>query len=172
MRCWVHQRQHRQPQGPPQVWPECKAVVADRRAAPTGPEAARRRQLLVKRSQRDFPAAWRGLRDEGAAALTPLSVPHRHQQYGRPSNLADRAFAEERRRTKVIPHRWDEGSVVKLVFAVLLRVRERWGKKGCSEVAQPQIRSLRPRRQLDDQEGSSPNPTTEPQPRRSAASAA
>jgi hypothetical protein len=43
--------------------------------------------------------------------------------------LAERAFEEERRRPKVIPHLWDKARWVKLVFAVLIRVSERWGKK-------------------------------------------
>jgi transposase-like protein len=55
-------------------------------------------------------------------------VPARHRQYVRTSNLAEQAFEEERRRTKVIPHLWDEASLVKLVFAVLIRVRERWAR--------------------------------------------
>jgi len=90
----------------------------------------------------------------------------------RTANLAERAFEQERRRTKVIPHLWDEGSVVKLVFAVLIRVSERWGKKCCSEFEQEQIRSLRRRRRLDEHEVTSVTPTTASQPRRSAASAA
>jgi hypothetical protein len=47
-------------------------------------------------------------------------------------------------------HLWDEGSVTKLVFAVLIRVSERWGKKCFSEIEQQQIRSLRRQHQLDD----------------------
>jgi putative transposase len=172
IRCWFHKMQNLQQKVPPQAWPEFKALVADMRDAPTVPEAERRRQLIVNRYQRDFPAACRCLLDDAEASLNHLYVPQRHQQYVRTSNLAERAFEEERRRTKVIPHLWDEGSVTKLVFAVLLRVSERWGKKGCSEVAQPQIRSLRKRRQLDEHGVSTPIPTTEPQSRRSAASAA
>jgi putative transposase len=172
IRCWVHTRQNRQPQVPPQAGPECKAVVADRRAAPTVPEADRRRQLSVTRSPRDFPEAGRGLVDEAAAALNPLYVPQRPQPYGRTATLAERAVAEERRRTKVLPHLWDEGRVVNLVLAVLRRVRERWGKKGFREFAQHQLRRWRQRRQLDDHEVRTPIPPTEPQSRRSAASAA
>jgi hypothetical protein len=65
---------------------------------------------------------------------------------------------------------WDEGSVVKLVFAVLIRVSERWGKKCFSPFEQHQIRGLRRQRQLDEPTVVAA-PTT-PQPRRSAASAA
>jgi transposase-like protein len=109
LRCGFHKLQHLQQKGPPQAWPEFNALVADMGEAPTVAEAERRRQLLVHRSQRDFPEAWRCLLDEAEARLNPLYVPRRHQQYVRTSNLAERACEEERRRTKVIPQLWDEG---------------------------------------------------------------
>jgi putative transposase len=172
IRCWFHKMQNLQQKVPPQAWPEFKALVIDMRDAPTVTAAEQRRQAIVARYQRDFPEACRCLLDDAEASLNHLYVPQRHQQYVRTSNLAERAFEEERRRTKVIPHLWDEGSVVKLVFAVLIRVSERWGKKSFSEFEQEQIRSLRRRRRLDEQEVTSIAPTTESQPRRSAASAA
>jgi transposase-like protein len=162
--------QNLQQKVPPQAWPEFKQLMADMRDAPTVAEAQRRRHLSVNRYQRDFPEACRCLLDDGEASLNHLYVPQRHQPYVRTSTLAERAFAEERRRTKVIPHLWDEGSVVKLVFAVLIRVSERWGKKCFSAFKQPQIRSLRRQRQLDEQVVM-PSPVSF-QPRRSAASAA
>src|SRR3954447_4121260 len=152
IRCWFHKMQNLQQKVPPQAWPEFKALVVDMRDAPSVVEAERRRQEIVKRYQLDFPEACRCLLDDAKASLNHLSVPPRHQQYVRTSNLAERAFEEERRRTKVIPQLWDEGSVVKLVFAVLIRVSERWGKKGFSEFEQEQIRSLRRRLKLDEQE--------------------
>ena len=90
----------------------------------------------------------------------------------RTSNLVERAFVEERRRTKVIPHLWKEGDVVMLVFGVLIRVSERWGKKCFSEFEQQQIRSLREQLKLDEQEVSTDELFIQPQTRRSAASAA
>ncbi len=172
IRCWFHKMQNLQEKVPPQAWPEFKALVMDMRDAPSVAEAERRRQELVKRYQLDFPEACRCLLDDAKASLNHLHVPQRHQQYVRTSNLAERAFEEERRRTKVIPQLWEEGGLVKLVFAVLIRVSERWGKKCFSEFEQQQIRSLRQRLKLDEQEVSMPNPTGEPQPRRSATSAA
>jgi hypothetical protein len=41
----------------------------------------------------------------------------------------------------VIPHRGQEGSVVKLVLAVLIRVSERWGKKCFSDCEQRPLRT-------------------------------
>jgi len=98
-----HKMQNLQQQVPPQAWPEVKTLVADRRGAPPGSEAERRRHLSVNRYQWDFPEACRCLLDDAAASLNHLYVPQRHQPYVRTSNLAERAFAEERRRTKVIP---------------------------------------------------------------------
>ena len=168
--CSTLQMQNLQQKVPPQAWPEFKALVIDMRDAPTVAAAEQRRQAIVARYQRDFPEACRCLLDDGEASLNHLYVPQRHQQYVRTSNLAERAFEEERRRTKVIPHLWDEGSVVKLVFAVLIRVSERWGKKCFSVFEQHQIRSLRRQCQLDEQTVMS-SPVSS-QPRRSAASAA
>ncbi len=39
----------------------------------------------------------------------------------RTTNLAERSFVEERRRTKVIPRFPDEKAAIKLVFATLIR---------------------------------------------------
>jgi putative transposase len=171
IRCWFHKMQNLQQKVPPQAWPEFKQLVLDMRDAPSVAEAERRRQLIVTRYQRDFPAACRCLLDDAEASLNHLYVPQRHQQYVRTSNLAERAFEEERRRTKVIPHLWDEGSVVKLVFAVLIRVSERWGKKCFSEFEQHQIRGLRRQLQLDLPGVQRPEPPTASS-RRSASSAA
>jgi transposase-like protein len=170
IRCWFHKMQNLQQKVPPQAWPEFKRLVADMRDAPTVAEAERRRQGIVNRYQRDFPEACRCLLDDAEASLNHLYLPQRHQPYVRTSNLAERAFEEERRRTKVIPHWWDEGSVVKLVFAVLIRVSDRWGKKCFSDIEQQQIRSLRRQRHLDEQTVIAP--PTSSHPRRSAASAA
>jgi transposase-like protein len=90
----------------------------------------------------------------------------------RTSNLVERAFVEERRRTKVIPHLWEEGEVVRLVYGVLLRVSERWGKKCFSEFEQQQLRSLREQLKLDEQEVRTTDIAPSVPTRRSAASAA
>ena len=172
MRCGVHQMQNLLQQVPPQAGPEFKAVVVARRDAPTVAAAERGRQALGAEYPLDFPEAWRCLWAAGKASLNPLQVPPRPPHYGRTSTLAERAFAEERRRTKVIPPLGDESGVGKLVFAVLIRVSEGWGKKAVREFEQLQIRSLRKRLQLDEHKVPSSEPATETQPRRSAASAA
>lgn len=172
IRCWFHKMQNLQQKVPTQAWPEVKALLVDMRDAPTQEKGEQRRDAIVERYQREFPELCRCLLDDAEASLNHLAVPKRHQQYVRTSNLVERAFVEERRRTKVIPHLWTEGSLVHLVFGVLIRVSERWGKKCFSDIEQQQIRSLRTRLQLDEQIVSIDEPPSYVPTRRSAASAA
>ena len=172
MRCWFHKRQNLQQKVPAQAWPEVQALLVDLRAAPSQEKAEQRREAIVERSQREFPELCRCLLDDAAASLNHLAVPKRHHQYVRTSHLVERAFVEERRRTKVIPHLWAEGSLVHLVFGVLIRVSARWGKKCFSTIEQQQIRSLRAQLKLDEQEVSMSEPSSYVPTRRSAASAA
>jgi putative transposase len=172
IRCWFHKMQNLEHKVPEQAWPAFKALVADMRDAPSRKKAEERRDQLVALYQREFPEACRCLLDDAEASLNHLEVPQRHQQYVRTSNLAERAFVEERRRTKVIPHLHDERSLVQLVFAVLIRVSDKWNKKSFSALEQQQIRSLRRRRKLDEHEVSLEEVPTDTPARRSAASAA
>jgi transposase-like protein len=116
IRWWFHKMQHLHQQVPAPLWPAVKALLVDLRDAPTPEKAEKRRAAIVAQSQRELPAACRCLLDDAQASLNPLEVPHRHQQSVRTSNLGERAFGEERRRTKVIPHLWGETRLVKLRF--------------------------------------------------------
>jgi putative transposase len=164
--------QNLQQKVPTQAWPEFKALIVDMRDAPTREKAEERRDAIIERYQREFPEACRCLLDDAEASRNHLVVPQRHQQYVRTSNLVERAFVEERRRTKVIPHLFDEGSLITLVYGVLIRVSERWNKKSFSDFEQHQIRSLRGRLKLDEHRVSVEEPTIQVSSRRSAASAA
>jgi transposase-like protein len=95
---------------PPQAWPAFKALVADMRDAPTCEDGQRRQQHLLAQYQDTFPEACRCLQDDAEASRNHLRVPARHRQYVRTSNLAERAFEEERRRTTGIPPLGDEAS--------------------------------------------------------------
>jgi transposase-like protein len=172
IRGWFHKMKNLEQKVPDQAWPAFKTLVTDMRDAPSRQKAEERRDQLVARYRREFPEACRCLLDEAEASLNHLEAPQRHQHYVRTSNLAGRAFVEERRRAKVIPQLQDERSLVHLVFAVLIRVSDRWNKKGFSAFAQHQMRSLRERLKLDEDEVKVVDPQPEIQTRRSAASAA
>ncbi len=172
IRCWFHKMKNLEQKGPEQAWPAFKTLVTDLRDAPSRKKAEERRDQMVALYQREFPEACRCLLDDAEASLNHLELPPRHQQYVRTSNLADRAFVEERRRTKVIPHLPDEHSLVQLVFAASIRVSDKWNKKSFSAFEQQQIRSLRGRLRLDEHGVQMTNSQSEIPTRRSAASAA
>jgi transposase-like protein len=60
-------------------------------------------------------------REDIEALFGHLRLPVRHR-----TNLIERSFEEERRRTKVIPGFRTEQSCLKLVFSVLIRASRRW----------------------------------------------
>ena len=64
--------------------------------------------------------------DDAEASLAHLQVPPRHRVVVRTTNLIERCFAEERRRTKVLPRFWDEKSALKLVFSAVIRATAQW----------------------------------------------
>jgi hypothetical protein len=55
----------------------------------------------------------------------------------------ERSFEEERRSANVIPRFGDEKSAMKLVFATLLRVSDRWTRVSMSPIERQQLRLLR-----------------------------
>jgi putative transposase len=65
----------------------------------------------------EFPAAVACFTDDREALLAIHRVPVRHRIRVRTTDLAERSFEEERRRTKVIPRLMSERSAMKLVFA-------------------------------------------------------
>ena len=75
----------------------------------------------------------------------------------RTTNLAERSFVEERRRTKVIPRLMDEKATMKLVFATMIRTADRWCRVSISDLERHQLRLLRAELGLD------PPPATDQQ---------
>jgi putative transposase len=87
--------------------------------------------------------------DDLDALLAIHRVPVRHRIRVRTTNLAERSFVEERRRTKVIPRFTDEKAAMKLVFATLIRAADRWCRVSISDLERHQLRLLRAELGLD-----------------------
>jgi len=68
----------------------------------------------------------KGMEDTLEACLQALRLPQVHQKRLRTANLLERTFGENRRRTKVIPHFFTEKAALKLSYAVLLAVSNKW----------------------------------------------
>ena len=59
------------------------------------------------------------------------------------TNLVERSFGEENRRSKVIPRFFTEKSGLKLVYSVLIRVAQGWNKVKFTFDEKAQIMALR-----------------------------
>lgn len=143
IRCWFHKMQNLQAKVPADAWPGFKSMLIDMRDAPTIEQAHKRMDAILQKYRDEFPEACRCLEDDSAALCNHITVPARHRQYVRTTNLIERTFVEQRRRTKVTGNLWDESSMLKLVFAVLWRVSERWAQPSFSTIEETMIKRLR-----------------------------
>jgi len=98
--------------------------------------------------------------DDREALLAIHRVPVRHRIRVRTTNLAERSFEEERRRTKVIPRLMSEKATMKLVFATMIRAAERWSRVSINDLERHQLKLLRAELGLD------PPPAEDQAPRR------
>ena len=83
---------------------------------------------IVEDFAEEYPSAIKCFQDDLEHCLTFIKYPKGHHSFIRTTNLLERAFEEQRRRTKVIPRFFDETSCITLVFATLIRVSEKWKK--------------------------------------------
>ena len=90
-----------------------------------------------------YPSAVACLLDDLEASLAFLRCPALHHKRIRTTNLIERAFAEQRRRTKTIPRFWNERSCLKLVFATLWQASERWQRVRMTDLELAMLRRLR-----------------------------
>jgi putative transposase len=100
-------------------------------------------QDFIARYGKELPSATACLQDDLEACLSFLCCPPLHHKRIRTTNLIERAFEEQRRRTKTIPRFWDEKSCLKLVFATLMQTSERWQNVRMSNVEVAMLRQLR-----------------------------
>jgi putative transposase len=143
IRCWYHKMGNLRSKVPEEAAQEFLAHARSVRDAPTyqaGEEAA---ASLIERFSDVYPAAVSCFAEDLEASLAHLKVPVRHRINVRTTNLLERSFVEERRRTKVIPRFSDEKSAMKLVFATLMRASERWSRVSISELERQRLKLLR-----------------------------
>jgi putative transposase len=149
LRCWVHTMRNVLDKIPDSAKAEVKAHVLAIRDAPTLEAGRQAAAEVLERYGRLYPSAMASLSDDLEARLNHLRVPVTHRRSVRTTNLIERSFLEERRRTKIIPRFFDERSCLKLVFAVLQRASQRWQRIRITELEQKQLLVLRQHLGLD-----------------------
>lgn len=149
LRCWVHTMRNVLDKVPESAKAEVKAHVLMLRDAPTLDAGRQAAAEVLERFGRLYPSALASLSDDLDARLNHLRVPVAHRRSVRTTNLIERSFEEERRRTKIIPRFFDERSCLKLVFATLQRASQRWQRIRITELEQKQLLVLRQQLGLD-----------------------
>ncbi len=122
IRCWYHRMQNFCSKVPEEIWPEIKAEIMAIRDAAGYEQGKQLAYEFIERYKDKFPSLVRAFKEDLDALLNHLRLPFRHRRYVRTTNLVERSFEEERRKTKVIPCFLTEKSALKLVFSVLSRV--------------------------------------------------
>jgi transposase-like protein len=117
IRCWFHRLANIRAKLPDEAAGEVLAHLYAVRDAPTLDAARAAADRFTNTYARDYPAAVACFTDDLDALLNIHRVSVRHRIRVRTTNLCERSFVEERRRTKVIPCFTDEKAAMKLVFA-------------------------------------------------------
>jgi transposase-like protein len=128
IRCWFHRMENFSNKVPIEVWPQIKCELIHIRDAINYEEGKRLACEFIERHKNEYPMLIKAFKDDLTSLLNHLRLPAAHRRAVRTSNLIERSFEEERRRTKVIPGFMTEKSGLKLVFATLIRVSRRWHK--------------------------------------------
>ena len=147
VRCWAHKMRNILAKVPDnaQAQAEVKAFLEAVRDVPT-PEAGRQAaEHVLAQFSAVYPAAMRSFSDDLEASLAHLELPLAHRKFVRTTNLIERSFEEERRRTKTLPRFFSERSGLTLAFAVLWRASQRWQRVRISSLERKQLDLLRQR---------------------------
>lgn len=149
IRCWFHRLANIRAKLPDEAAAEVMAHLYAVRDAPTIDAARAAADRLQNTYAKDFPAAVACFAEDRDALLAVHRVPVRHRIRVRTTNLAERSFEEERRRTKVIPRLMSERATMKLAFATMIRSAERWCRVSVNDLERHQLALLRAELGLD-----------------------
>jgi len=90
-----------------------------------------------------YPSAIQCFQDDLESCLNFMEFPSGHHRYIRTTNLIERTFLEQKRRTKIIPRFMDEKSCLKLIYATLIRVSQKWRKISMSDLDLVLLKNIR-----------------------------
>jgi len=151
-RCVAHKVRNVLAKVPLHTQSEVKAMVQAAYYAPNQAIAEQLAADVLRRYQQEYPSAMRSFQDDWTACIAYLRCPQAHHKRIRTTNLIERSFLEERRRTKVIPRFFTEESCLKLAFATLWQASQRWQGVTMTEFEIEQLALLRQELGIEDQE--------------------
>ena len=142
-RCLAHKTRNVLDKVPDGDREEVKAMIRAAYYAPNQEVAKQVAADLLKKYEKLYPSAMTSFQDDWEACIVYMRCPHVHHKRVRTTNLLERSFLEERRRTKVIPRFFTERSCLQLAFASLWRASQRWQGVKMSSLERQQLKLLR-----------------------------
>jgi transposase-like protein len=142
-RCLAHRLRNLRSKAPDSQWPEIAIRARACYEAASPALATLLREDFAQVYGRELPAVVQCFTDDFEACIAHLRFPLRHRKVIRTTNLLERLFLEERRRTKIIPHAFGERPVLKLMYAAMIRAADRWRGIAVGEFEQRQLRAIR-----------------------------
>ena len=142
-RCLVHRLRNLRSKAPERQWPEIAIRARACYEAASPALATLLRDDFVRAYEQELPAVVQCFIEDFEACIAHLRFPLRHRKVIRTTNLLERLFLEERRRTKIIPHAFGERPVLKLMYAAVTRAADRWRGITVGEFEQRQLRAIR-----------------------------
>src|SRR5437867_12515522 len=142
-RCLAHRLRNLRSKAPESQWPEIAIRARACYEAASPALATLLREDFAQVYGRELPAVVQCFTDDFEACIAHLRFPLRHRKVIRTTNLLERLFLEERRRTKIHPHAFGERPVLKLMYAAMIRAADRWRGIAVGEFEQRQLRAIR-----------------------------
>ena len=142
-RCLAHRLRNLRSKAPEGQWPDIAIRARACYEAASPALATLLREDFAQVYGRELPAVVQCFTDDFEACIAHLRFPLRHRKVIRTTNLLERLFLEERRRTKIIPHAFGERPVLKLMYAAMIRAADRWRGISVGEFEQRQLRAIR-----------------------------
>jgi transposase-like protein len=149
-RCLVHKVRNILDKAPESVKQEMKQALWSVYDAPNREVADLLAARFITRYAETYPSAVACFQDDLAACLNHLACPVGHRTRIRTTNLLERAFLEVRRRTRATPRFFDERGCLKLIFATLMQVSDRWQRIRFSELDRAHLDHLRQRLGIEE----------------------
>jgi putative transposase len=150
-RCLAHKTRNLIAKVPKQVQAELKVRIKEIYYAAERNSSEMLAAGFIEQYGAIYPALVRCFQEDLDACLTQLEFPLGHRKLIRTTNLIERSFVEEKRRTKVIPQHINERGVIKLVYGVLIRSARRWQKVTISDLDLVILKTIK-RTMVDDQQ--------------------
>lgn len=165
-RCLAHKMRNLENKVPLDIWQELKVEARSCYQAASPAQARLLMEHITQKYQDVYPSFMKCFLDDFEACIAHLRLPVTHRRITRTTNLLERLFLEERRRTKAIVHAFREKAILKLMYAALIRAAESWRGVKMTAFELRQLEQVR--KELNDKvnEQNKPIPQTKNNPQR------